>query len=169
MLLTERYTLASITSTILATKGLLSKDCTCCLATDEKYTYLVLSNKVYYIYKDWSHLDKLTYEKVGDFSADIEYELPFFDGQQFGEAEELESALLRDGILYRRVVQKENSFHSKINDKIEKLAMYKMIESDRTGHKETLVAPYTGIVSQTYEHNGTLDKYEEILVETNLR
>lgn len=147
--------------------------------SEQEFAYLIISNKIYLIDKDYiknkdlniSKLDTTWYLMKDNYSApnffpELVFEFPLYDGQQFGR--DLRSQL-RDDFRYRPIVKKESSYLSKTENKIEEITVYKVIDATLGSDYYRIFMPYKGIIEESYEHHGTIDKFNHSLIETNVK
>lgn len=135
--------------------------------SNKLFGYLVIANKVYYVGK--SNLSQLidslenkkpiTYEFYLDIP--LEFEFPMFEGQKYGDL----SGMIRNDLKYVSNVNKENTFFSKIDNRLEENSVYTIIESYVGSDKQMTFVPYVGITSAQYHHRGTVSDYEVELLE----
>jgi hypothetical protein len=137
------------------------------ISEDGSYGYLIISNKVYWIPSDYLDLKKVNSETREDFLSKIHlvFEFPLFDGQQFGDDV---FSYLREDFLYRKFVRKEDSYFIRKNNSIINLGVYNIVDSVLGSDSVTRFVPYKGIVFNSYKHHGTIQEYEEELIETNV-
>ncbi len=126
--------------------------------TPSRYGYFVVSNKIFMV--DENKIDRIAdalRNKEGLLDKDIlsygdlEFEFPLFEGQKFGELNQLARGDLR----YCWYVESSTIFHSPEGDKVKAIPSYKLLQNTLPGYVEMEFTPYLGITSYTYSHHGT--------------